>query len=60
MTTWNADFLQIRAYSEHPEVKKAASLLVEAYFADATRRKDEALLLRDARKLIASLWLHPS
>ena len=60
MTTWNVDFLQIRAYSDHPEVKKAALPLVEAYFADATRRKDEALLLRDAKKLIASLWLHPS
>jgi hypothetical protein len=60
MDTSEVEFLQIRAYSEHPEVKKAALLLVEAYFADATRRKDEALLLRDAKKLIASLWLHPS
>ncbi len=60
MNTWNVDFLQIRAYSEHPEVKKAASILVEAYFADAIRRKDESLLMRDAKKLIASLWLHPS
>jgi hypothetical protein len=61
MSTWNdVEFLQIRAYSEHPEVKKAASLLVEAYFADAIRRKDESLLMRDAKKLIASLWLHPS
>ena len=60
MNTWNVDFLQIRAYSDHPEVKKAASILVEAYFADAARRKHEALLLRDAKKLIASLWLHPS
>jgi hypothetical protein len=60
MTTWDVDFLQIRAYSDHPEVNKAALSLVEAYFADAARRKDEALLLRDAKKLIASLWLHPS
>ena len=61
MSTWNdVEFLQIRAYSEHPEVKRAASLLVEAYFADAIRRKDESLLMRDAKKLIASLWLHPS
>jgi len=60
MNTWNVDFLQIRAYSDHPEVKKAASILVEAYFAEAARRKHEALLLRDAKKLIASLWLHPS
>jgi hypothetical protein len=61
MSTWNdVEFLQIRAYSEHPEVKKAASLLVEAYFADAIRRKDESLLMRDAKKLVASLWLHPS
>lgn len=60
MSTWNVDFLQIRAYSEHPEVKKAASILVEEYFADAIRRKDESLLIRDAKKLVASLWLHPS
>ena len=61
MSTWNdVEFLQIRAYSEHPEVKRAASLLVEAYFADAIRRKDESLLMRDAKKLVASLWLHPS
>ncbi len=60
MNTWNVDFLQIRAYSDHPEVKKAASILVEAYFADAIRRKDESLLMRDAKKLVASLWLHPS
>jgi hypothetical protein len=60
MSTWNVDFLQIRAYSEHPEVKKAASILVEEYFACASRRKDESLLIRDAKKLVASLWLHPS
>jgi hypothetical protein len=61
MSTWNdVEFLQIRAYSEHLEVKKAASLLVETYFADAIRRKDEPLLMRDAKKLVASLWLHPS
>lgn len=55
----DVNFLQIRAYSEHPEVRKAASLLVKAYFADSVRRKDESLLLRDAKKLVASLWLHP-
>ena len=61
MANWDkTEFLQIRAYSEHPEVKKAASLLVEEYFADAIRRRDESLLMRDAKKLIASLWLHPS
>lgn len=60
MTTWDVDFLQIRAYAEHPEVKGAAAVLVETYFADALRRKDEALLMRDAKKLVASLWLHPS
>ena len=43
MSTWNdVEFLQIRAYSEHPEVKRAALFLVEAYFADAARRKHEA------------------
>lgn len=60
MSTLEVDFLQIRAYSEHPEVREAASILVEAYFNGAIRRKDEALLLRDAKKLVASLWLHPS
>ena len=61
MALWDkTEFLQIRAYSEHPEVQKAASLLVEQYFADAIRRRDESLIMRDAKKLIASLWLHPS
>lgn len=61
MALWDkTEFLQIRAYSEHPEVQKAASLLVEEYFADAIRRRDESLVMRDAKKLIASLWLHPS
>ncbi len=61
MANWEqTEFLQIRAYSEHPEVSKAASLLVEEYFSDAIRRRDESLLIRDAKKLIASLWLHPS
>jgi len=60
MASWKVNFLQIRAYSEHPEVKLAAEKLVEAYFKGAVRRRDESLLLRDAKKLIASLWLHPS
>ena len=61
MATWNnVEFLQIRAYSEHVQVKLAAALLVNVYFESSVRRKNESGLIRDAKKLIASLWLHPS
>ena len=61
MAAWNnVEFLQIRAYSEHVQVKLAAALLVNVYFESSVRLKNESGLIRDAKKLIASLWLHPS
>jgi hypothetical protein len=61
--TFIADFsyLQIRAYSKHPEVAAAAQMLVEAHYVGSVRaRRKEKEYLRDARKLVASLWLHNS
>jgi len=61
MAAWNdVEFLQIRAYSEHVQVKLAAALLVNVYFESSVRRRNESGLVRDAKKLISSLWLHPS
>jgi hypothetical protein len=56
----DVEFLQIRAYSDHPEVTSAAKVLLEHHFKDAVRKRNEDSLFRDAKKLIASLWLHPS
>ncbi|MDG2175065.1 MAG: hypothetical protein P8M72_02855, partial [Gammaproteobacteria bacterium] len=50
-------FLKIESYSEHPEVTKAAELLVEAYMSTMQRRRDAERYIRDAKKLVASLWL---
>jgi hypothetical protein len=51
-------FLGIKAYSEHPEVYKAAELLVNEYCRTRQRIKNRDKLPRDAKKLIASIWLH--
>lgn len=51
-------FLGIKAYSEHPEVYKAAELLVNEYCRTRQRIKNKDKLPRDAKKLIASVWLH--
>jgi hypothetical protein len=51
------NYLRIEAYSDHPEVGKAAEQLVEALMATMARRRCVDKYLRDARKLIASLWL---
>lgn len=51
-------FLEIRAYSEHPEVYRAADLLVKHYCCNRQRIKNKDKLSRDAKKLIASIWLH--
>ena len=53
-------FLGIKAYSEHPEVYKAAELLVNEYCRTRQRIKNNDKLPRDAKKLIASIWLHDS
>ena len=60
MSFSDVEFLQIRAYSDHPEVTSAAKVLLEHHFKDAVRKRNEDSLLRDAKKLIASLWLHQS
>lgn len=60
MSFSDVEFLQIRAYSDHPEVRSAAKMLLEHHFKDAVRMRNEDSLFRDAKKLIASLWLHPS
>lgn len=51
-------FLGIKAYSEHPEVYSAAELLVNEYCRTRQRIKNKDKLSRDAKKLIASIWLH--
>jgi hypothetical protein len=51
-------FLGIKAYSEHPEVYKAAELLVNEHCRTRQRVKNRDKLSRDAKKLIASIWLH--
>ncbi|MDB9752605.1 hypothetical protein OAB29_00505 [Oceanospirillaceae bacterium] len=51
-------FLGIRAYSDHPEVYKVADILVGAYFNKMSRIKNRALMVRNSRKLVASLLLH--
>lgn len=60
MTLATVEFLQIRAYSDHPEVVAAARLLLEIYYKESIRRKNEDSMFRDAKKVIASLWAHPS
>lgn len=52
-------FLQIQSYSEHPEVYRMADLIVDSYLRGKTRRHRQKYVL-PARKLVASLWCHPS
>jgi hypothetical protein len=49
-------FLKIESYSDHPEVVRAAELLVQSLMEARKRKRNEKLYLRDAKKLIASLW----
>jgi hypothetical protein len=51
-------FLSIKAYSEHPEVYAAADLLVKEFSKTRQRLKNKDKLPRDAKKLIASIWMH--
>ena len=55
--TW-VENLKIQSYSEHPEVKTAANELVSAFYKKKSRKRDQKGFTRDARKLVASLWLH--
>jgi len=49
-------FLKIQSYSDHPEVARAAELLVQSMMSARKRIRNEKLYLRDAKKLVASLW----
>lgn len=51
-------FLSIKAYSAHPEVYLAAELLVNEFSKTRQRLKNRDKLPRDAKKLIASIWMH--
>ncbi len=51
-------FLEIRAYSEHPEVYRAAAILVNEFKKTRKQLRNEDKYPRDAKKLIASIWLH--
>lgn len=51
-------FLSIKRYSEHPEVYAAADLLVKEFNKTRQRLKNKDKLPRDAKKLIASIWMH--
>jgi len=55
--TDNITYLRIESYSDHPEVGRAAKQLVESYMVSRKRIKEKGKYLRDAKKLIASLWL---
>lgn len=52
-------FLHIQSYSEHPEVYRMADLIVDSYVKGKSRSHRQKYL-RPARKLVASLWSHPS
>jgi hypothetical protein len=53
-------YLQIECYSNHPEVYKMAELIVDSYLKTKGKVHDRGGLILSARKLVASLWLHPS
>lgn len=54
------DYLQIQCYSDHPEVYRMAELIVDSYLKTKRKVHDRGGLILSARKLVASLWLHPS
>lgn len=51
-------FLQIRGYSDHPEVYAAADLLCEEFAKTRLQIRHKEKYPRDAKKLIASIWMH--
>lgn len=51
-------FLQIESYSEHPEVYAAAELLCQEFAKTRKQIRHKDKYPRDAKKLIASIWLH--
>ena len=52
-------FLSIKWYSKHPEVYKMADHIVDSYVATKKRSHRKKYVI-PARKLIASMWFHPS
>ncbi|MCS5650167.1 MAG: hypothetical protein NZ820_12630 [Dehalococcoidia bacterium] len=51
-------YLRIEHYSNHPEVKAAADILVEKYAEDREFIKARHKWVSSARKLVASVWIH--
>lgn len=51
-------FLKIESYSEHEEVYKAATILVEEFYKTRKQVRRKEKYPKDARKLIASIWFH--
>ncbi len=51
-------YLSIRAYSSHQEVKEAANILVGEFTRTRQRLRGVSKYEKDAKKLIASIWLH--
>ena len=52
-------YLRIEVYSDHPEVREMADMLIDSYLADK-KRKSPQKYRYPARKLIASIWLRSS
>ena len=56
----NVTYLRIEHYSNHPEVKAAADILVEKYAETKQFIKARPKWVSSARKLIASVWIRPN
>jgi hypothetical protein len=55
----DVQYLQVQCYSVHPEVYQMADHLVES-FLSTKKRLHKVKYVMAARKLVASIWLHPS
>jgi hypothetical protein len=56
----DVESLSIQCYSDHPEVYAMAELIVDSYLKTKKKVHDRDGYIRCARKLVASLWFHPS
>ena len=54
----DSEFLQIRAYSDHSEVYAAAELLCKEFAKTRQQVRHKDKYPKDAKKLIASIWIH--
>jgi hypothetical protein len=54
----DSEFLQIRRYSDHPEVYAAADLLCKEFAKTRLQIRHKEKYPRDSKKLIASIWMH--